>query len=556
MTAAEHLVLEAGQSGELRAQLQLIAEAGSGGAPKYAPQTVRALARLIACRSYAGAVLELCHLLRMADAAGDYVSFFFMPDVARASVFAQALKPLSAQPTRFRPDRQGVALLYDDQPFLVSYGRMPVLAALAEFLIGTVGFADLDDAVQALRKAPFTAAAAGQAANSLSRRVYDYLKDHLPSAQHQRVFQTLIGWLRGREAEVDLEGIDDSAVLDFWIAANRPQDAADVSEDIDFRATDFRTFNSVMKAFLRLRQAMELGRERAAERYARSIGFDREAGEVDPAAIDAALTEIDARESPLDALSVPPASRIKFLNKKETGVLALYAECGEAVLKLPLSFLRAECFGQGQMRITQALRRKDTAALGSLVDAASPQDYGDTIAGLEALGLHLDRVLRASFFVLAGARRPEAVEAVLATAPDLDLSPLRSMVPEAAMADSGDNVVMLTAKSVSEHFITRLEDPALGGDDLSAFMRDARKAFQGISRQGFAEAAPGPDIVEGFAAAAPLLASLKAEVATLREALVRLPDRAADLNGQYARDREVFRGVFGVIYGAYLKGAG
>ncbi len=166
-------------------------------------------------------------------------------------------------------------------------------------------------------------------------------------------------------------------------------------------------FRTVVGAFIAFVRALETARTRRGMDGAAPLGGDREAGEFDPGALSEAADDGGEWQSPLPLLDEPPASGIKFLNKREREDLALVIDCGPLARRLPMSVLRAEVFGQVQGRITQALRRKSaTPEIRSLIEAREP-DYAVCEAGFAKLRDHVQRVLRAAAHVLLSRDAPE-----------------------------------------------------------------------------------------------------------------------------------------------------
>ena len=106
--AARRRILEAGKSGELTAAIQNVAEVTvPSGGRKYARKVCNELGRMIVCRSYAKAVLQLCHLINAADACGRgaarYERFFFGSGWATAGSFRSHVdNALGAGDIRYR----------------------------------------------------------------------------------------------------------------------------------------------------------------------------------------------------------------------------------------------------------------------------------------------------------------------------------------------------------------------------------------------------------------------------------------------------------------------
>lgn len=531
-------VLEVGKSAELDAAFRSVAEAECRGQPKFSQATCRALARAVVCRSYAPAVLELCHLVRLAQAAGGrggWPAFFWDGGPATAHGFAGLVRGRGrVLPAGFEATGAVATLAYDDGAFAITWARMPFLSALLEFLVTAIGFRDLDEALRPLLAPQIRRAEVSGVANRLAALLYGWLKEQLPTAQNQGKFFRLIEFMERRAgAHFVLDDLDDAAILEFWCAA-----AGDGDED----GADFRTYRSVFKSFVRLRQSMRLATDRRAVEDARPIGGDLEAGEVDPGTLDQAIEAATAEGSPLAGLSEPPAATVKFLNKREAALLELPLDCGDEARPLALSLLRAEVFGEAQGRISQALRRKvDAAERDALVAGADATPYGTMIEAWRDLARHLSRALLAALHALLRCRRPEALALMVALGPRIDLQPLRALLP--AEAD-GERVVALHSAALGERVLARIEDAGAVGPELAALALEARRAFRALSRQGFEDDAVEAN-ADAFAAGAE---SLQAVARSLGMLLARLD--AADWNERFEADRALFGRQFALLYGS------
>ncbi len=544
-TGAEGMLLEAGKSPELDAALQIVVDAESGGVRKFSPLIGRKLARIIVCRCYAPALLELCHLVGVARACGrrrmSYEGLFWESGPARAASFrgfiGERLHEGDTGPARVSANEGGVEIVYADGRFGISYARMPLLSALMEFLVTVLGYRELDDALQAMLDQGPTAAAVSSAAKCLARALYAFLNAHLPSAQTQRKFDRLTGYLAQRhDGDFDETAIDDEAVLGFWLA----ESAADT--------TDFRTFLSVFRSFVRLRQALVLARDQRALTRPRAIGPEREAGEVDPADLETAVEAFEEREDCLTRLRETCARRIKFLTKTEMAELDLLIEHRSVRRALALSLMRSEVFGALQTRISQALRRQIPAeGLRQMIEGSASDDYRSRRDRLDALRGHVDRVLLASFYVLLCARRWEALTIAIALRPDIDLRSLRSrLLP----SDVPRNVVPLTGGELGERLLSTLEDSSIAGPAMASLMQKAKAAFRGLARQGFRDGeARTPEVLEAFVTGIEPLLELRRELAAHVGHLsaLRLPE--TDWQSQFEQDRQTFNRQFFMIYG-------
>ena len=513
-------VLEAGQSPELVAAFRCIAEATAPeGGPKYAPRVCQTLARTIVCRTYAKLVLQLCHLVNAADACApagaSYETLFFAVPRATTGAFrghvADALATRAWRRPGFEATDEGIVIHYSDAMFHVPYARMPLLAALLEFLLTIDDYPEIDAVFGGLLSEPSSLAAVEEAARRLEGRLYRTLGEHLPSAQNNRKFHRILTFLKERADGRAIE-IDDEGIVVFW----RRNSAAGDEESVDFRM-----FRTVVGAFINFVRALETAQTRRGVDGAAPIGGDREAGELDPGGFSEAADDAAEWRSPLPLLDEAPASRIKFLNKRERDDLNLVIDCGPLARRLPMSVLRAEVFGQVQGRITQALRRKSAAAeVRSLIEAPDA-DYGTCEAGFAKLREHVQRVLQAAAHVLLGGPEPH-----------------------------GGNVVALGAADPTALFERMCrESEAIDGERLAEALDQARRSFRGLARKGFEEQASGaPEIIEGFRAGVVVLQSIDRELGAYLATLRALAD-ADGLAGQCERDRKIFREQFLRIYG-------
>jgi hypothetical protein len=549
MELAGGAILDGAPSAELAALLEGIAEIAVDSAPKFTPGVRQALLGLIVGRAYAPPLLELCHLLRVAALAPRrrFETFFWGVPLARGGAYAGwvrgALRGPAPGPVTILAEPGGVAIVYPDGRFAISYSRMPLLVALMEFLVSALGYPAVLDRAEALLAGPARVAAAGETANELSRAVYAWLAPHLPTVHEKRRLDALVGWLTARHAPAgrsfSTDDIDDAAILDFWRAAEE---------------AEFRTYASVLRGFLLLIDAMEDAAAAIAVARASALGTDREAGEVEPVAPDsdfplhgASVTSADDVETggdPLAALAEPPADAVKLLNARERAELEQLLEHFPSGERLALSLLRRAVFGAVQARISEALRRGGPSGAARIVSALhagedvsaardnAPGAYTAWIERTDDLATHLERAMLASLHVLARAGRLEAVHLLLALGPGLDLAPLRA-------ARVLDEPARLGAV---------LEDPVTAGPEIAALMLRARRSFQGLSRAGFEPEAPTRSaVVDGHAAAAAALPRLAARLGRARGALGRRPPES--WAAQQEADRAVFAARFATIYG-------
>jgi hypothetical protein len=517
---------------ELAAALRTVADASAAGRPKFSPATCDALNRMVIGRAFGKPMLELAFLVAIAAASGRhrgrYEHFFWDERPAQASAFRAELEMrhergrLPAGLVMLRSDAAEIAT--DSEPFAVHYGRMPLLAALAEFLVTALGYPAFDEIAATLAGGRLARRAAADAANALSRALHSYLQPLLDTAHAQGKEQAMLGHLAARGG-ADAALIDDEAVLSFWL------DWSARGED----GEGFRSFRSVAVGFLNLHAALLAAEEWLRLDRAAPIGSNREAGEIDPAAVEEALAMLDEHLDVVAALTAPPLDGVKFCTGVELERLATPALFGRHGSRLVRSALRHDVFGDVQTRISQALRRGDGW------NAEPEGDYAACVDGYRRLLAQTERVLLASLAVLIGLEAPEVIDLIEALRPDLDL---KTAMPAAEPA----GVVALRPMSPVTRFLRLLRtDPAALGPELAEFVEVVRRAQGKVARKGFApDDLAEPTTAEAFRAAPPVLRQLYRMLARFAGAL---PADTAGLSVQFTDDRAVFTNQFNRLYG-------
>jgi hypothetical protein len=319
------------------------------------------------------------------------------------------------------------------------------------------------------------------------------------------------------------DAISDDSLLEYW---RRYAGAEEI---------EARTFRGVYDTARRLIAALDAAAERHAGRHAKSIGTDVEAGEVDPADLDAVISALDADEGPLSRLLDTCGEQVKIINLSEAETLGELPLGDGTARRIPVSVLRNAVFGAVQLRLSTALRRGDAPSLAfpSAADGfyrQKLQDYADIVAGTEKIAL-------AALWGLHQAGRAEAVELALALAPDIDWDQLS--VPE----DDGDDgrVVSLQGARALSQFLATEPDPR--GDEPAALLAEAKRAWRGVNRTGFRGDADAESI-DAMARAVP-------DVLRLIGAVRRTLDRdlgPLDWPSFETADAAVFTAMFATLY--------
>lgn len=465
-TALENLNLEEGKSAALRAALACIAESSAAdGGPRYSGKVCRELARAVVCRNYARPLLELVHLMVAASAGGRrFEDLFWGVDRATAGEFRNCFASLAGTADHVSVMPDGVVHGQGDAAFQVSFGRMPFLAALLEFMIMAVGYGDIDDLTRPLRHRMPSPSDVSDVTKALQRRLYAYLKEHLPPAQRQRRerhFLTYVGEHAGNRTGAD--AITDAVVLAYW------------EKFANDDAIEARTYRGVFETSRRLIVVLDAATERFAGTHAMPIGTEYEAGEVDPADVDAVLAYLEDGESPLARVLAACGDVVKFINVNEAEMLQDLPLGDGSGRRIPISVLRNAVWGAVQVRISAALRQ-GKGDLERLFLASDQGLYRARLSAYVDLVTSLERLALAALWPLHQAGDIAAIELALALAPDLDWAGL-------ATAGDGGNVISLDTHAALRRFFNAVPDAR--GDELPALLADARQAWRGVNRAGF-----------------------------------------------------------------------
>ncbi len=525
-TVLENLNLEEGKSEALRAALSCIAEATAfDDGPRYSAKVSRELARIIVCRSYAKPLLELSHLMVAASLPdGRYEDLFWGISRASSGEFHRSFAALHGVSPHVRISEHGINHNDGADGFQISYARMPLLAALLEFMVTTIGFSEIDAMTTAVRQRSVAHNDVLATARAMQRSLYGYLKEHLPPVQRQRRERHFLSYVdahAGNRSGADV--ITDDVVLGYWF---------EFAEGSDIEA---KTYRGVYETARRLIIALDVAGDRLSGSHARTIGTDFDAGEIDPADIDTVVSALEDGEGPLQRLLETCGEQVKFINVSEAEILSELPLQDGTARRIPVSILRNAVFGAVQLRLTMAMRRGDLSAqpMPEPADAfyqARLSLYDEVISGTEKLAL-------ASLWALHQAERSEAIELALRLAPDINWGTLAGHVDDVC---SG-NVISLAAAGALKHFFAL--SPDAKGDELSALLADAKKAWRQINRSGFKD--------DDLAGVIDVLADAVPDVLRLIDAVRRLLDRelkTMDWPGVETLDAPAFRDFFSKLY--------
>ena len=528
MDRAENTIQGAGASSQLLADFRALADATApDGGSRYATRpTLNRLARFIVGR--AGGpnrdtpLYELCHLVTAIDACGndpDRRALFFLggeritPSYC-ASAIDEALADGGWSGEGIERTKEGVSIDLSDGAFTVSFGRMPFLVALYEFLCGMEEYAfygDIQDILE--RMTEEGPAGVREASNAIARQMRQYRNRHLRFSSQNGRFELIYRFLQERTPGERLR-IDDEGVLDFWLRHSG--------------GDDFRGYRTVFRAFVSFMQALDdVARGTAAE-GALSIGTDREEGEIDPEQGNDNLATYGDWRSPFAVLDAEPAARIKFFKKRgERDEIEQMMEFGPRATKLPLAYLRLECFGPVQSAITNDLQvKRGAASVRRRIACEDSETYAARCGVFESSLTYIRELQKATLHALHGGVK------------------------------SSGNVVTLAAPepvTLFDRALERNDLPDIDSARSTEIFEEAARAFRRLTRKGFDEASLADENhVEGFRVGAGAVLEIAAQLESFLQSASRLDQACPGLAAKYDQDRSLFREQFAKLYGGAL----
>jgi len=446
--------------------------------------------------------------------------------------------------------------------FEIDFAQMPRLAALLDFLHNALGFTVVADLLAPLLERSAPTKSADEVARALHAALNAWLSNRLESANHILQAQRMRAYLASR-GRVAPEAIDDDAIMVFWTTM---ADASD-NERID----GFRLYRSTASAMLRYRAALRDAMTARHLEDALGRGFEP-ANDED--GIDRGNSHVEPWRSPLRALALPPANRVKWLTAKEQRALFNYLGgaaddeedtedphepepdawrgglAGEERFDLAfwLTLLRADVFGAVQASIVGRLRKRVEAseAIGQAMAQLDDAAYANSAAGYAALRqqLQLESLAALSVLMEAGAAEavilldglggPQAVNAIIGREG-----------ADREQASTDETVADELSREIEPVLKAAIADPRTVSDVPGRkLLLDAVAATRKVSRAGFRrEDRADSDIVVALRRSAATVFEIMRELDRLTAVLSQKAP-AGDLTADSARFLATFRRIY------------
>jgi len=311
---------------------------------KYATKTIDKLAQYLLCRNYGKACLELAYLcwpiVRHQEHSKGLLHFFWIEEAITPTHFRHSIAPLtklnSCAPL-VSLNEMGMLIRSAKQTFTISASRVMLLSALLELLVSNIQ-GTLEDIESHLL------------ASYLQKKLYEFLKPHLPTANLQQKYRYIHQWVSENS---DTEKLNDDAVLKFWTSS------IDEEGYVKFESA-FVDIIDYQFAYEQVNVSREIAH---GQTDLPIVGADNSADEDEQSsAVWLYGTVFEANREIL----TPPTWLVdqpKFVTKKEYAYVALLFELRQSATQFPLSVMRTEVFGRWQNTIIQQDRDKNMVVI-------------------------------------------------------------------------------------------------------------------------------------------------------------------------------------------------
>lgn len=524
MDEAKFTLARARASETLFNDFRAIAEATTPeGAPRYAMRpTLLWLARVLVGQGTGpnrdSAIFELCHLALFVEAACFHDEnrdlFFFGQKRVSTSIFRSYFDDRKAQIAScgapISMSANGISLNHDGSFFEVRFARMPALVCLYEFLASMDSFKyyeSINNIFFELNRQIREPEAAREATQTISALVRQYRVEHLPNERQREKFTSLIIYLKDRHPNSDVIDISDDDLMNFW--------------RLHAETKGFRNYRNVFDAFVKFIQAYSEEIWIQGIENSRSLGANREFGEVEPDTTSESIWATQEWTSPLEILDTEPANRINHFKKSsERDPLEPLMEYGPYAVNLPIAFLRYETFGQIQTEISNDLRLKRGAeSIRRRIGCEDAKSYSESKSRFDHLSKHVTALQKASLYALHSV----------------------------AKAPLDQNIIEFPG---SRSEVTNA--PELSAEDIETLLNDAKRVFRAMTRKGFDEKSLQEDnsnTAEAFRASAGALTATSSLLSGFIDKLESLNTSNPNLTERFELDRESFCRQFEKMYG-------
>ena len=268
-----------------------------------------------------------------------------------------------------------------DFKFDITYSRFSHLLITLDFLEEFIGLEEIMLIEESIKKVK-SQNELQTISNDISKKVYSYLKNLLPSLYLQR-YSSAIGNFIVKKTEdenhkIVAQDISDDFIFDFWVASK------DFEKDLLIK-----TFTLAADLCLTYKKSIEIN-----ENFIVSLKSQNDQEQylnlISDKMLDEFLESIITYDEHILSRSFQKIMRmnenkVNILKKNELGEIEIFSKYNDLTLKLPLTVLRISVFGNIQNKIVESQRRKNLDLNIYYESMSKVQKYNDQIQILESI---------------------------------------------------------------------------------------------------------------------------------------------------------------------------
>ncbi len=252
--------------------------------------------------------------------------------------------------------------------FDIAYSRISNLIIIIEFLEEILGLEEillLDKSIGNLS----TQKELQEISNNVSKKVYSYLKNLLPTSHLQSLSLAIGNFIikknKDENHKIVSEDISDDFIFDFWVAFSLGE-----------KDLLIKTFNLASDLCLSYKKSIELiEKYNFSSRY--QVDEEYSSNMISEDTLNEFLEQIISSDEHVfsksfNKLCMLQSDKINILKKKELSEIEVFSKYDDLSMKLPLTILRVCVFGNIQNKIIENQRRKKSDLNDFL------QSYSDT----------------------------------------------------------------------------------------------------------------------------------------------------------------------------------
>ena len=248
------------------------------------------------------------------------------------------------------------SLNLNDYTFNISFNRIISLIIVLDFIEEFIGIEEIMTIDKAINEAK-SHQDLKNASNEISKKIYTYLKNLLPSSYLQSFSAAIANQIltnnKNENHIIVSEDISDDFILDFWINANKNKNDINV-----------KTFSLAADFCLIYKKSIDLNK------YERPYVIDQindnepwnylSQEQVDEFIDELLYDDKSLLVNSIEHISQLQKNKINILKKNQVDELQIFFKYDNITLKLPRTIQRINIFGKIQNKVVETIRRKKT----------------------------------------------------------------------------------------------------------------------------------------------------------------------------------------------------